>query len=435
MPGGADLVCYWFSKAATLIREGKLRQAGLVATNSIRGGANRSVLEDIRSNAEIFEAWSDEPWTLDSAAVRVSLICFHPRGASASPCLDGRIVPEIFSNLSSGGIDVTEAGPLSENLGIAFIGTQKSGPFDIGYETAREWLTRPSNPNGRPNSDVIRPWVNGRDITSRPQGHWIIDFGPSRTEAEAAFYEAPFHHVVTSVKPMRADLRRDNHRLNWWRHGEARPGLRRALAELHRFIATPRVAKHRLFVWLDIVAIPDSRLTVVARDDDVCFGILHSRFDEAWSLATCSWHGVGNDPTYNAESCFETFPFPSGLTPNIPSHKYAVNPRGISVGKAARELCKLREHWLNPPDFVRREKEVVPGFPDRLLPVDATAAAILKTRTLTNLYNERPAWLANAHRDLDAAVATAYGWPTNLSQEEALSRLLALSLERAAAGR
>jgi type II restriction/modification system DNA methylase subunit YeeA len=76
--------------------------------------------------------------------------------------------------------------------------------------------------------------------------------------------------------------------------------------------------------------------------------------------------------------------------------------------------------------------EVVPGYPDRIVPVSPKAAAILKTRTLTSLYNERPAWLDNAHRDLDAAVAAAYGWPADISQDEALARLLALILERAA---
>jgi hypothetical protein len=75
--------------------------------------------------------------------------------------------------------------------------------------------------------------------------------------------------------------------------------------------------------------------------------------------------------------------------------------------------------------------EVVAGYPYRIVPVSPKAAAILKTRTLTNLYNERPAWLANAHRDLDAAAAAAYGWPADLSEEEALPRLLALNLERA----
>jgi hypothetical protein len=142
---------------------------------------------------------------------------------------------------------------------------------------------------------------------------------------------------------------------------------------------------------------------------------------------------VGNDPTYNGESVFGTFPFPEGLAPNIPATAYANDPRAIAIATAAKRLDELREAWLNPPDLVRREKEVVPGFPDRLLPVDATAAAILKTRTLTNLYNERPAWLANAHRDLDAAVAAAYGWPADIAEDDALARLLELNKVRAGA--
>jgi type II restriction/modification system DNA methylase subunit YeeA len=107
----------------------------------------------------------------------------------------------------------------------------------------------------------------------------------------------------------------------------------------------------------------------------------------------------------------------------------------VAIAEAARRLNELREAWLNPPDLVRREPEVVPGYPDRILLVDARAAAILKKRTLTNLYNERPAWLDNAHRDLDRAVAAAYGWPDDIGEEDALARLLALNLERAAAGR
>jgi len=93
------------------------------------------------------------------------------------------------------------------------------------------------------------------------------------------------------------------------------------------------------------------------------------------------------------------------------------------------------EAWLNRSDLVERAPEVVPGYPDRIVPISPKAAAVLKKRTLTNLYNERPAWLDNAHRDLDAAVAAAYGWPADLSEEEALARLLALNLERAAAQR
>jgi type II restriction/modification system DNA methylase subunit YeeA len=144
---------------------------------------------------------------------------------------------------------------------------------------------------------------------------------------------------------------------------------------------------------------------------------------------------VGNDPRYTPSTTFETFPFPEGLTPNIPAAQYADDPRAQAIAKAAEELNRLREAWLNPADLVVVEPEVVPGYPDRILPKDEAAAAILKKRTLTNLYNERPAWLDMAHRRLDAAVAAAYGWPADLTDEQVLERLFALNQARAAAGR
>ena len=107
----------------------------------------------------------------------------------------------------------------------------------------------------------------------------------------------------------------------------------------------------------------------------------------------------------------------------------------MAIANAAAELNRLREAWLNPPDLVRIEPEVVPGYPDRVLPKDEAAAGDLKTRTLTNLYNQRPAWLDMAHRRLDAAVATAYGWPADLTDDEVLERLFALNQDRARAVR
>jgi type II restriction/modification system DNA methylase subunit YeeA len=180
--------------------------------------------------------------------------------------------------------------------------------------------------------------------------------------------------------------------------------------------------------------LPDHQLIVTTRDDDTTFGILHSRFHEAWAIGLCTWLGAGNDPRYTPSSTFETFPFPEGLTPDIPAAEYANDPRAVAIAEAARRLNELREVWLNPPDLVDPVPEVVPGFPDRLLPKSPEAAAILRKRTLTNLYNERPAWLDNAHRDLDAAVGGAYGWPTDISEDEALAQLLALNLQRGEAG-
>ena len=134
---------------------------------------------------------------------------------------------------------------------------------------------------------------------------------------------------------------------------------------------------------------------------------------------------------------FETFPFPEGLTPDIPAADYAGDPRARAIAAAAAELDRLRETWLNPPDLVRRVAEVVPGYPDRILPVDDAAAAVLKKRTLTNLYNARPAWLGHAHAALDQAVADAYGWGEDwragrLDDDAVLARLFELNRARAA---
>ncbi|HNB26545.1 MAG TPA: class I SAM-dependent DNA methyltransferase [Alphaproteobacteria bacterium] len=434
IPGGADLVCYWFGKAGECISSNKTKRAGLVATNSIRGGANRKVLDRIVEQTEIFEAWDDEPWVLDGAAVRVSLVCFGESEGQA-PQLNGREVGGILSDLTAineeSGLDITKARPLDENADTAFIGTQKNGPFDIPGDQARRMLEQALNPNGKPNTDVIRPWINGSGIVQQRDDRWIIDFGPRMSEQDAALYERPFEHVLTHVRPTRIGLRRQWHRTKWWLHGDPRPAMRMAIEKCSRYIATPRVAKHRVFAWMHRHVLPDSAVVAVARDDDTTFGILHGRFHELWSLRMGT--SLEDRPRYTPSTCFETFPFPAGLTPNIPAKDYADDPRARKIAAAARRLNELREAWLNPPDLVKREPEVVPGYPDRILPKDAKAAKILAKRTLTNLYNERPAWLDHAHKELDAAVAEAYGWPVDLSDEEILKRLFDLNQDRAKA--
>ena len=436
VPAEADLVTYWFVKTGEHMKSGKAKRAGLVATNSIRGGANRRALQAATNARPIFEAWSDEPWVVDGAAVRVSLICFScVDGESVSEVrLDGRSVDEIHADLTakSGGvgIDLTEAKRLSENSGVAFMGDTKGGPFDISGDLAREWLRLPSNPNGRPNADVLRPWINGMDLTRRLSGKWIVDFGWSMSEGEAALYEEPFRHAKEYVYPMRQRNHREAYRVSWWRHVEPRQGMWRALDGLSRYIATPRVAKYRLFVWCDARICPDSAVIVIARDDDTTFGILHSRFHEVWSLRLCTWLGAGNDPRYTPTTTFATFPFPEGLTPNIPAADYADNPHAVAIAEAARRLVELRDRWLNPPEWVEWVDEPVPDYPKRPVPRSEDATEALKERTLTKLYNTpRPQWLADAHASLDAAVAAAYGWSADISEDEALRELLTLNLK------
>lgn len=427
--GAVDLVTYWFAKGLAALRKRITSRVGFVATQSIRRGSSQDVLRAIVEEGRIFEAWDDEPWIVEGAAVRVSLVCFDLEEDGGAR-LDGVNVPCIFSDLSAQA-DLGEAAQLPENSNTCYQGPVKVGAFDVEGDLARTWLSLPLNPNGRPNSDVLRPWLNGMDVTRRPSGKWIIDFGELTQEA-AALYEVPFQHVQQFVKPERDSNRRDRRRIYWWQHGETVPGLRAVVRNLDRVIVTPRVSKHRVFAWMPSRVLPDTRLVIIAKADDTVFGVLLSHIHEIWSLRRGGWHGVGNDPQYTPSLGFETFPFPEGLTPNLPASDYAADPRAKAIAAAAQRLNELRENWLNPPDLVRREPEVVPGYPDRIMPVDDKAAAILKKRTLTNLYNERPTWLANAHRDLDTAVAAAYGWPADLTDDQLLERLFKLNQERAA---
>ena len=483
VPDGADLVCYWFEKARVHIEQGDAQYAGLVATNSIRGGSNRKVLEKIIKSGHIFEAWSDEEWVNNGAAVRVSLICFSnapetntslskssvipakagihfddlekskntmdSRFRGNDVMLDGKKVAVIYADLTAGsGLDLTLVKVLPENTNLSFQGSQKIGAFDIPGELARAWLKLP-NPNNKPNFGVIKPSWNGMDITRNPRDGWIIDFGTTMTESDAELYEAPFKYVVEHVKPERIMNPRPVRAKYWWRHGDAQPAMRAAIKNIARCITTSEVSKHRLFVWLPTKVMPDKRLIVVACDSDTTFGVLHSRFHELWSLKMCTWMGVGNDPCYRPTTCFETFPFPEGFTPKDTKNRHAErdsafdheiadqarNDSAKSIAAAAIRLNQLRENWLNPAewvDWVITPEEEKAAYPKRAV-AKAGFEAELKKRTLTNLYNQRPTWLDNAHKILDKAVAKAYGWQdytAEMPEDEILRRLLKLNLER-----
>ena len=400
VPGSADIVCYWFEKARAEIERDKCSRAGLLATQGIRGGTSRNALERIKQTGDIFMAYSDHPWVLEGAAVHVSLVGFD-NGAETERELDRISVTTINANLTAG-VDLTQAIKLRENAGKSFQGPVKVGPFDIPSSLAQEMINAP-NVHGKSNLDVLSPWVNGRDIANRPRGMWMIDFRDMPLE-EVALYEAPFEYVKLHVRPVRENNRDARRRTYWWLLGRSVNDLRTAIQPLKRYVATPRVSKHRLFVWLDGNVLPDSAVVAIAHDDDYSFGVLHSQFHGIWALRMGTQ--LETRPRYTSTTCFETFPFPRPM-----------DEQREAIAEAARELNRLREVWLNPVD--------AEGNPV-MFGVD------LRRRTLTNLYNEyeRHTWLVNVHERLDAAVADAYGWDADLSDAEVLERLLALNLER-----
>jgi hypothetical protein len=120
-------------------------------------------------------------------------------GGETQRILDALKVKVINPDLSSS-VDLTAAGRLLENRGLSFMGVTPAGPFDVSGVLARRWLSVTSNPNGQPNSDVVRPYYNGTDLTKRPRDVWIVDFGVDMSLETAALYEAPFEHILKTVK-------------------------------------------------------------------------------------------------------------------------------------------------------------------------------------------------------------------------------------------
>lgn len=455
IPNFSDLCCYWFEKARSQIELNKCERAGLLATQAIRGGANREVLKRIKDSAHIFFAVSDRDWVLDGANVHVSMVgfCGRERTVGILPALvneagrmpavlcvlDGKPVREIHANLTSEA-DTTKATRLAANRAIGFIGDVKAGAFDIKEAVAHSMLRAP-NPHGRPNSDVLVPWINSLDVLRRPRNMWIIDFPNSMPDSEAAKYELPYKLAQEAVYPERSKVKRKRYREMWWIHAEPCDEMRVRIKPLDRFLVTTTVSKHRIFAWIPAGVLPDHQLVAFARSDDYFFGVLHSRFHEVWALAQgTQLREKESGFRYTPTTCFGTFPFPE-----------PTELQREAIAAAARELNALRECWLNPPEWTREEILEFPATPGgpwdrfidhsavhdshsaiarypRLVPSGEKAAAELKKRTLTNLYNQRPAWLANAHTTLDTAVAAAYGFTPDLPTGEILAKLLEKNL-------
>ncbi|MBV6451375.1 MAG: hypothetical protein MHPDNHAH_02108 [Anaerolineales bacterium] len=450
--GMPDLVCYWFEKAREQIVNGKAKKAGLLGTQAIRGGTNRQVLDKIKESGDIFMAWSDKEWILDGATVHVSIVGFDD-GAENNRMLDGLPVPSINSDLTSD-VDVSEGYILSENANLSFQGVVLRGQFDMPHSKADEMMKNSNNPNGRSNSDVLKPRRTGDDIVNRNSDTYVVDFGVDMPMDKAAEYVAPFEYLKENVYEIRQKANQAVARDKWWIHWNARTQMRNALAKLSRYIATPRVAKHRIFAWLDGSILPDAQLVVFAREDDYFFGVLHSRVHEIWSRRKgTQLRDAESGFRYTSTTTFETFALPWR-----PSEEPEKDPRYQAIAHAAKTLNEFRLSWQNPADEFLR------------------GSTAFTKRTLTNLYNclelyrekikgkrrSEEIWrqemlllfkvkekakkqlpvtlivsldeietLDSLHSELDIAVLDAYGWSRTISDEKILESLLKLNLERA----
>ncbi|KMW60726.1 hypothetical protein AIOL_000890 [Candidatus Rhodobacter oscarellae] len=438
MPQSADLVMFWWEKAALAARAysaktGKgTRRFGLITTNSLRQTFNRRVLEphlnDPKKPLSLLFAIPDHPWvdTLYGAAVRIAMTV-GAAGNRAGRLLTvateskekseagGRLVTfdhqigKVFANLQIGA-DVAGAKPLLANERLAYRGVQIIGSgFIVSREKANELGLGVIDGADR----HIREYRNGRDLTTSPRGVMVIDlFGLSEAQAKQRF-PAIYQHVLDNVKPERDQNNRDGYRKRWWIHGEPRRDMRPVLEGLPRYIATVETMKHRVFQFLDETVLPDNMLVAIGLEDAAWLAVLSSRGSVLWSLAAGGRLGVGNDPRYNKSRCCDPFPFPDltddqrtrlrTLGEELDAHRkrqQAAHPK-LTLTQMYNVLEKLH----GGETIEGKDREIY----------DQGLIGILK----------------DLHDQIDAAVAEAYGWPVDLGDEDILFRLVALNKERA----
>ena len=409
IPDNADLVMYWWDKAAELASTKKVQRFGLITTNSLRQTFNRAVLEKwVGNEMSLTYVVPDHPWvdSANGAAVRVALTVAQAGNSVGrlqqvtreTSLDDGEVaieVGEASGSITPGltiGVDVAASPPLQANRGMSCVGYQLTGK---GFRVEASQAIRLDPAFGSGTARIL-PLITGSDITKSRSEHFAIDLFGLTAEQVLTNHPAIYQQLLESVKPERDQNNRTSLRERWWIFGEARSTFRPALQKISRAIATSLTAKHRTFIFVSASDICDSTTVMFALPDGLHFGVLSSTIHVSWSMAAGGRLGVGNDSRYNKSKCFEAFPFPAedtGLTPELTER----------IRQLAEQLDAHRK----------------------------TQQAAHPTLTLTGMYNvldklrsgealnakDKPiheqglvSVLRTLHDELDAAVLQAYGW-------------------------
>ena len=435
VPDSADFVMYWWQRGAELTRAGKLRRFGLITTNSLPQVFNRKVvarnLNASKDPISLIFAIPDHPWMKSLsqeerdatryAAVRIAMTVGERgdhqghlyrvlrEGDARAEGTDVELAEQngkIFADLRMG-VDLASAVPLAANEDLSCRGVVLHGKGFIVSPERAQLLGLGRVPEIE---KVIRPYMNGRDLTGRSRGIMVIDlFGLTAKEVEQRYPEV-YQWIFDRVKPERDHNREPFIRDNWWIFGRPRPELRTPLKGLDRYISTVETAKHRIFVFLDRSVLPDNKLVNFALSDAFDFGVLSSRIHIAWALATGST--LEDRPVYVKTVGFDPFPFP-GCSEAQKNTIRDVAERLDAHRKRQQEL----HPWLTLTGMYNVLEKLRSGevFTDEdRNTYEAGLVGILRL----------------LHDELDTAVFDAFGWNHALSTEQILEKLVALNAQR-----
>jgi len=434
-----DLVMYWWSEAARLLKQkgGKLRRFGFITTNSISQKFNRRVLAEATSSPQpvfIIFAVDDHPWYKPNkssgkrhrrdrkAAVRIAMTVasaeqnparlLRVRSAAALDTDNPQIeFEELLGAINTDltiGADVTSARALRANHELSCNGNMLASE---GFRVSSGHVG--SLDSGLRTSLLLRPFLHGEDLNERFALEHVFDaFGWA--EADLRQKEPlVWQWLRDRVWPDREHNRDAGLRRHWFVFGRPRPELRRAIAPLPRYIGTTETSKYRIFSFIPKGVIADHKIVCVASDDGFHLGVLSSKAHVTWSNASGGWMGVGNDPVYVKGDTFDPFPFPA-----------ATDAQRTTIRRLAEELDAVRKQVIAERDFLTMT---------RLYNV---REKLVRGEELTDdgraIYDAgRVGVIHELHRRIDVAVSEAYGWPADLSDADILTRLVGLNRERA----
>ena len=430
----SDLVMFWWQRAAAEVQAGRTERFGFITTNSLKQTFNRRVMQPFLEGEApplaLSFAIPDHPWVdnANGAAVRVAFTVAEP----VNGVITGQLLRVITEQRAAGddaaevtfdnqegriqsdltiGADLDSASPLRANAGLSSPGVKLHGAGFIIMPEKATALGLGSQPKL---NEHIRPYRNGRDLTDKSRGAYVIDLlGLSSTEVIEQF-PAVYQHIIETVKPERDQNNRATYRDNWWIFGEARSSFRPSLVGLPRYIATVVTSKHRVFQFLDAAILPDDALIAIASDDAYSLGVLSSKIHIVWALAVGGILGVGGTPRYNNSRCFAPFPFP------VATEAQQARIRELAE---ALDAHRKRQQVQHPSLTLTDLYNVVEKL---------RAGQSLTAKEQTTYEQGLAAVVLSLHQQLDAAVADAYGWPATLSDAEILTHLVQLNQQRVA---
>jgi hypothetical protein len=404
VPESADFVMFWWHHAAELTRAGQLRQFGLITTNSLRQSFNRKILE-IHLNAKnplsLVFAIPDHPWVdaAEGAAVRIAMTvaCTSKNNGRLLTISREEELPEefliVFSEKNGAiqsdlriGANVHGSSLLASNESLAVQGVilvgegfrlKKSEALELKYSVPCQ---------------EIRPYLIGRDVVQRPEERYVIDLNNYEASDAMKLHPNLMNILIQKVKPDRDANKDKQFREQWWRWGRRRPDFFAATQEISRFIATCRTAKHRIFLFVDALTVPDAKLIAIALDNALDLGILSSEIHKTWSLATGAMLGVGNDPTYNHSESFTKFPFP-----------VATEEQQVKIRVFAEQLDAHRKNQQ-----AQHPELTLTGMYNVLEKLKSGEALNAKEKTIHE--QGLVSVLKQLHDQLDIAALDAYGW-------------------------